>query len=236
MVKPPRGSAPHFMEKILPLYRGPEVTIRINPSGSEFNISKGLLCAASPVFSAMFQGDFLESKEQTAILEEMDGVVSERGLEALAQWVYTRVVKFDIKEPVEHISAAMEFVRLADKYNIVGLEDPMAQYIKAIIIDNPHQVFDHIDANTHNLTEDQIISAAVLHRNHPVRRLLAKASVAGFLQSGNYQFGLLSEQCPSFAIDLLYEVRDALDSLRPRGKPKSMFKDPISGRWIPLNG
>lgn len=184
----------------------------------------------------MFQGEFLESKGQTATLEEMEGVVSERSLEALVQWVYTRVVKFDIRDPVEHISAAMEFVRFADKYNVVGLEDSMAHYIKAIIIANPHQVFDHINTNTHILTDNHMISAAVLHRDHPVRRLLAKASVAGFLQSENYKFGLLLEQCPSFAIDLLDEVRDALDFLRPRGKPKSKFKDPISGRWIPLNG
>jgi hypothetical protein len=71
----------------------------------------------------MFEGEFLESQQLIADLEEMEYVISVRSLEALFQWLYLRVVKFDIEDPAEHISAAMELVRLADKYTIIGLEN-----------------------------------------------------------------------------------------------------------------
>lgn len=74
----------------------------------------------------------------TADLEEMEYVVSVRSVQALIQWLYLRVLNFDIEDPREHITAAMELVRLADMYNIVGLETKMAQYIREIIIANPH--------------------------------------------------------------------------------------------------
>ncbi|KAJ5537066.1 hypothetical protein N7513_010252 [Penicillium frequentans] len=230
------GSAPRFTESILPLYHGALVKLRINPSGREFAISKGLLCAMSPVFSAMFQGEFLESKEQTATLEEMEGVISERSLEALIQWAYTRIVKFDVNDPVEHISASMELARLANKYDISYLEDPVAQYIKAILVQNPHPVPEDIDANTHSLTSDHIISAAVLHRHHPVRRLLAAASVRGYLQSRTSDFPVFIDSCPSYAIDLLWEVRETLNDLEAWWKPRLDFKDPITGKRTPFNG
>lgn len=55
-------------------------------------------------------------------------------LEALLQWLYRGVVSFNTDSPEETISAAMEFVRFADLYEINGLEAVMAEYIKQILL------------------------------------------------------------------------------------------------------
>ncbi|KAJ6096105.1 hypothetical protein N7486_006851 [Penicillium sp. IBT 16267x] len=222
-------SAKRFVESTLPLYNGPLVKIRIKPSGCEYAIPKYLLCAKLPVFSAMFKGEFLESKALTVTLEEMEGVVSVRGLEALFQ---LGVVKFDIEDRVEDISASLELVRLADMYDVFELDAVMARYIKDLIIVIP-SFNRHIDTNTHHLTADHIISAAVLHREHAVRRLLAEASVEGFLRSEHHKFAHLTEDCPSFAADLLREVRLTLNRLKSTRGCK--FKDLISENFIELN-
>lgn len=76
----------HFVSlfsSILPLYHGPSVKLRIQPSNKEYTVSKNLLCAESPVFSRMFNGEFLESQQQTATLEETEDGISVRSLEAL---------------------------------------------------------------------------------------------------------------------------------------------------------
>lgn len=222
------------MFSILPLYHGPQVKIRIKPCDNEYTISTGFLCAESPVFSAMFEGKFLESQQQTADLEEMEGVVSVRSLEALIQWLYLRVVKFGIDDPGEHISAAMELARLADKYNIIGLENEMAQYIKDILIANPHPevYWQHADANTYWLAVDQIISATFLPREHPVRRTLAAASVRGYLQSNEPRFAEEAQDYPSFGADLLQELRLTLNGVRPN--TAAAFQDPLTGRELEL--
>ncbi|KAL4860661.1 hypothetical protein BDV12DRAFT_94060 [Aspergillus spectabilis] len=84
----------------------------------------------------MFEGNFAEAK-QVATLEEVEGVVSVRSLEALIQWLYLRRIQFDCEGPEDQISATIELVRLADMCNITGMESQMAQYIKAILVANP---------------------------------------------------------------------------------------------------
>lgn len=126
-----------FLSSVLPLFHGPFVKIRIDSSDIEYTVSKPLLCRESTYFSAMFDGEFSEGQEQTATLEEIEGVVSARSLEALLQWLYLRRVRFDLKETEDQISAAIELVRLSDMCNITGVESHMAQYIKDILIANP---------------------------------------------------------------------------------------------------
>lgn len=169
-----------------------------------------------------------------ADLEEMEYVISV--LQALFQWLYLRVVKFDIEDPNKHITAAMELARLADKYNIAGLETETAKYIKEIMIANPHpqtnSFFPPVDINTYWLDREHIISATYLRREHPVRQTLAAASVAGYLQSDKHKFLKETQEYPSFAADLLLEVRSTLD--RPNSNLVGTFEDPISGKILEL--
>ncbi|PKY07188.1 hypothetical protein P168DRAFT_90037 [Aspergillus campestris IBT 28561] len=231
MTNASEASAEHFVNNILPLYQGPSVKLRIQPTNKEYTISKSLLCAESPVFSRMFNGEFIESQQQTATLEETDDGVSVRSLEALFQWLYQHTVRFAIKDPGEHISAAMELARLADMYEINGLETTLAQYIRNIIKHNPDPMTGgycrHVDTNTYCLTQDHIASATLLPRGHPVRSVLAAASVEGFLRHADYKFCEEAQAYPSFGADLLQEIRLVLHKLEPRAAAK--FEDPISG-------
>lgn len=185
----------------------------------------------------MFNGEFLESQQQTATLEETEDIVSVRSLEALCQWLYQRAVRFGIEDPEEHISAAMELTRLADKYDIAGLKGTMAQYIKDILKDNPHpqtpDYWRHVDNNTYYITRDHIASASLLPREHPVRRVLAAASVEGFLRSTKHKFSEETHAYPSFGADLLQEIRFVLHS--GKGHRAGTFEDPISGQESNFN-
>ncbi|KAJ5273500.1 hypothetical protein N7478_008625 [Penicillium angulare] len=217
MAEASEDSAQHFATNSLPLYHGPLVKIRVTPSNDEFTISKDLLCASSPVFSAMFEGPFRDFHEMMAGLEEMEYVISHRG------------------PPGEHITAAMELVRLADKYDIVGLETEMGEYIREIIVANPHPMgtisASRRDTNTYWIVHEHIISASYLRHGHPVRQILAKASVSGHLLSHDHKFFLASQEYPPFAADLL-EVRMTLD--RPSSKPAGTFEDPITREMVDL--
>ncbi|KAJ5766682.1 uncharacterized protein N7511_004298 [Penicillium nucicola] len=237
MTNASEASAEHFVANFLHLYQGPSVKLRIQPSNKEYVISKSLLCAESPVFSKMFNSEFLESQQQTATLEETEDDVSVRSLEALFQWLYQRTVRFGIEDPGEHISAAMELARLADKYDIIELETTMAQYIKNILKYNPHPQnnisWRHVDSNTYYLTHDHIASASLLPQGHPVRSVLAAASVEGFLRSAKHKFSEEVHAYPSFGADLLQETRLVLHRVEPLRA--ATFEDPISGKRSELN-
>ena len=226
-----------LFSSILPRYHGPTVKFRIQPSNLEYIISKDLLCAESTVFSKMFNGEFLESQHQTATLEETEDDVSVRSLEALFQWLYRRTVNFGIEDPGEHISAAMELARLADKYDIVGLEKTMAEYIENILKHNRHPetkvTVRYFDSNTYYLTHDHIASATLLPRGHPVRNIVAAASVEGFLRSEDPKFSEEAHTYPSFGADLLQEIMLVLHRVKPL--QAAIFEDPISGEKSPLN-
>ena len=226
-----------LFSSILPLYHGPSVKIQVQPSNKEYIISKELLCAESSIFSKMFNGEFLESQQQTVTLEETEDDISVRSLEALIQWLYHRTIRFEIKEPTEHISAAMELTRLADKYDIIGLEKTMAQYIRDILKCNPYSegfMFERpVNCYTYYLTHEHIVSATLLPREHPVRSALAAASVDGFLRSSKHKFSEEVLDYPSFGADLLQEVRLVIQ--REKRLQDYTFENPISGERSKFN-
>jgi len=61
----------HFATSLLPLYSGPQVTIRIGSASHEYKLPKALLCKQSPYLAAMFEGPFKEGEEQSTTLEEI---------------------------------------------------------------------------------------------------------------------------------------------------------------------
>jgi hypothetical protein len=73
--------------RLLPLYSGPQVTIRIESASHEYKLPKALLCKQSPYFAAMFEGPFREGEEQATTLEEINGVVTPRSFQMFVQWV-----------------------------------------------------------------------------------------------------------------------------------------------------
>lgn len=161
----------------------------------------------------------------------MEGIASGQSVEALIQWLYLRMVIFDIEDPGDQVSAAIELVRLADMCSISGMEPQMARYIKKVLVANPNpqsnHFWRHVDTNTYCLTPEHIAAASRLPQKHPVRRILAAASVEGYLRDQNHKFAEETQEYPSFGADLLWEVGMALDEIKSTSKVA--FKDPISG-------
>lgn len=213
----------------MPLYSGPQVTIRIPHTDREFKLSKALVCEHSSVFKASFDGDFREGQEQAHTLKEEDGVVSVRSLELLVQWIYQGQVLIDDSDASESISTAIEFARLADMYQVTGMERPMAEHIKKQMLRGPPP-FSHydFDSNTYYTDPGHITSAVQLPSGHPVREILATASVRDYFRHPVHKFVKECEETPGFAWDLLQAVKAALDTLN-KGNYKVSVTNPLSG-------
>jgi hypothetical protein len=152
------------------------------------------------------------------------------------QWIYLRRIQFDCEGPEDQISAAIELVRLADMCNITGMESQMARYIKDVLVCNPDPRCDgsflrHIDTNTYCLTRQHIIWATFLPPGHLVSRILAAASVEGYLRDENYKFVQETHEYPTFGADLLQEVKSTLNRIESATR-KTTFEDPISGKRV----
>ncbi|KAJ5097276.1 hypothetical protein N7456_007997 [Penicillium angulare] len=224
--------APSFIERLLPLYQGPTVKITIRPAEKEYTVLKNLICEVSPVFKAMFNGQFGEAHQLTLDLEEMEDVLSVRSLEAFLQWLHLRSIKFDIKDPTENISAAIELARLGDKYDIREMETTISEYIKEILVTNPNVKEVLSKRYSHLITRDHIISATVLSRENPVRQLMVVACAREYVLSREYRFAELLEEYPSIGVDILREVGIFLNKMEYQANRPS-FDDPIDGeKWI----
>lgn len=186
-------------------------------------VSKDLLCRESPYFAVIFDGKFSEIKKETAMLEDIEGVVSEQSLAAFIQWLYTRTVTFNVdfhKDPAGYVAAVIEFARLAEMLGVNGVGDQMAQRIKEIMLSKPYPTpkpgtigranYRHI----YMVSSKHLLSLEHLPKRHPVRRMIAQASVDSFLRSTNYKFANGVHDCPKFATDLLVEVGEALNNLK----------------------
>lgn len=172
----------------------------------------------------MLNGNFKEAQEKTIVLEEMDGVVSAVGVGNFISWLYQGVVKIDAHP--DYISGAIELSRFADMYQVAGLESPVEAFMRNLIQVRANYAgnMTKVDRNTGSINADHIKSALNLPRGHAVRRLLAQASVAGFIQSDTHKFAELTVTHPVFASDLLSEVQQVLRTM----PSNSTIKDPIS--------
>ncbi|KAJ5368636.1 uncharacterized protein N7496_008396 [Penicillium cataractarum] len=230
------ASAKDFARALTSTFGGPQVTIRVKSSDNEYQVSKGVICQA-PYFSKMFNGPFSEGQTQTAVLEDIEGVVSEQSLEALIQWLYMGQVKFHMTYPEDHglqISAAIEFARFADMCGVTGLETAMAEQMEKIILTNKGEWDCCVDSNIECLSAEHISSAEYLITGHLVRRVLAKATVDGFLRCRNHKFASETLSCPRFSTDLLHEVGKVLEGLQDvDGSVR--FRDPLTGDWFKFN-
>lgn len=155
--------------------------------------------------------------------------------------IYTAKVNFnpeDVNTPSHHISTILEFVRLADMRAMTGMESQMAQTIEDIVRSNLAglKIFpSDISANTYFIATEHILSAELLPTVHPVRRVLARASVDGYLRSREtFKFAPQLKTCLKFAADLLAEVGQALDKTKFI-QGRLCFQDPITKDWVIFN-
>ncbi|CAI7572607.1 unnamed protein product [Penicillium bialowiezense] len=87
----------------------------------------------------MFNGRFHESETQKAILEAIDGVVSERSLERLVLWLHTGLVELDTSDPTHRISSIIELARFFDMPRRTDMlatnDDAMGELFTSAILD-----------------------------------------------------------------------------------------------------
>ncbi|KAL3420126.1 hypothetical protein PVAG01_08625 [Phlyctema vagabunda] len=228
---------PAFATSRLSLYAGPQVTIRIGSANREYNLPKALLCRQSPYFAAMFEGQFKEGEEQSTTLEEIEGVVSTRSFQMLAQWVMLGRIIFEDSPADEGISAVIEFARFADMCGLLDIEHLMAQRIEDVIIADAALRHDicrrNPNANTYLITSQHILSAVNLPVGHPVRNTLAMAAVEGYLLLDNHKFAEEYREIPGFAADLLAAVRQTVKTIS-HGKYSVEFQEPLKGTILSL--
>lgn len=194
----------------------------------------------------MFNGKFREGEKQSATLHEIHGVISHRSFRALLQWVYLgRVIFEKTSSANEAISAIIEFSRFADMCQVTGMELDMAARIRTLIVINQasQQLLSRSnalsrdpDTNMNHVTSANITSVSFLPEGHAVRSILAAAAVEGYLRrwDGHHKFHYLSKQVPSFACDLLNQVKLALKSTNKTDLLEHKFRDPISGVAFPM--
>jgi len=123
----------------------------------------------------------------------------------LSQWLCLGRVVFGESTPEDIITTIIEFVRLADMCGVTGMESLMAGHIKEVIIANsppPKSLM-----STGCLTSQHIILAASLPAKHPVRCLLAAATVEGYFLCDKYEFSNEAEELHNFSVDLLQAVK-----------------------------
>jgi len=129
--------------------------------------------------------------------------------------------------PTDSITAAIEFIRIADVCDVTGMENLMAEHVRAIILANPPQYSYKFDSNTYLLNSDHIASAACLPDGHPVREILAAATVRGYFRQDEHKFFKVAKEVPSFSSDLLEVVKGALKTYK-LGDYKCTIIDPFS--------
>jgi hypothetical protein len=153
----------------------------------------------------------------------------------LVQWLYIGKILFDEIPSEEAITAILEFVRLADMCHVTGMEDLMAGRIKAMIVDKAPTTKARKRTATivHHLclTSEHIMSAVLLPKGHPVRRILTMAAVPAYLNRANYLSEALEIQ--HFAVDLLKEVQITTKSFQSDGSCITI-QDPLSSSRITL--
>lgn len=195
----------------------------------------------------MFNGKFLERQTQVAVLEKIEGAVSEASLAALLQWIYTKRINLTvtdsnpISESASFISAALEFARFADMCGVTGMESEMAHAVERSIknyrVDHAIGVRDKKP-----ITDEHMTSSEHLPPGHPMRRALAKVFVAGFICSESSTAAHRMKFFPNLAADVLQEMVEALhvrhhkyhDINRPRKRFKISFIDPSTEKEIVL--
>ena len=180
----------------------------------------------------------MEGEEQSTTLTEIEDVLSLRSFELLVEWLHLGRIHYDVKKGEESITAAMEFVRLTDMFGITGMESLVTEHIKDTIKANPgpyktESGLKEPGTNTYSLISKHIISASFLPDAHPVRQLLAEATVEGYLQQANYKFLKEAHDVPHFSKDLLKAIKLTLATLKSKDSA-IIVTDPITDVAIKL--
>ncbi|KAJ5495730.1 hypothetical protein N7539_000846 [Penicillium diatomitis] len=230
------------VSQILSPYRGREQFVRIGIENTdiEYTVPRDLLCQQSSYFSAMFNSQFIESQARKTTMRKLEGVISVNSVRSMMIWINNGRLQFNTRKMSQCITDAIELARLADFCDIKSLQSVITAHVRQMLLKHMQQgmkkEYGNVDLHTRWITEDHIMSASHLPQGHSLRCLLASASVEAFLKSPKYKFERMTRECPSFASDLLAEVRQALNGRQDhRPHPIVCARDPIDEQYFLLN-
>ena len=192
-----------------------------------YKLSKPLICEKSPYFATMFRGGFREGQNDAATLKEEDGLVSVQSFGLLIEWLYTSQLHLKAPTLEEEVSLVIEFARLADMCQVEGMEMLLAEHIKALVLGNAPQRIASV--NNSFFMSQHIVNAAKLWRGHPVRSIIAAASVEGYIRQDKFRFQTEVREIPGYAADLLEEVNKAVKACG------GAFKEPLTAQNLVVN-
>jgi hypothetical protein len=148
--------------------------------------------------------------------------------------MYLGQINWGDMDVADMISAVIEFVRIADMCGVTGMANSMAEHIRTTILSESPPYAYQFDSNTYLIEPRHIVSAAQLPDGHPVRRILATATVRGYFREDKHKFFKEAKEIPNFASDLLEAVKETLKTILP-GDYKASLTDPFSKKEFYLH-
>ncbi|GAA88377.1 similar to An09g05000 [Aspergillus luchuensis IFO 4308] len=128
--------------------------------------------------------------------------------------LYLNRIEFPSQIQGRCINAYIELARLADMWAITGMEQLLADKIKAVITSSIPRVnlscIGGENGKIRHLTSSHIKSASMLFKGHPVRSLIAEASAGPFILMDNFKFARELRENANYAGDLLDELKDLI--------------------------
>lgn len=189
-----------------------------------FYVAERLLHDKSRFFATQLEERRRDGQKPQVVLYDNAEYVSRNSVACLLQWLYQEKVVLDSTTIADPIMAVIDLARLANQCEIYGLEEDLGEKIKRILLDSIQEraIPDEIAASLH---ASHVSAAAQLPFGHPVRRVMAAATVPAFI--GSEPFYLWNEltSTPSLAVDLLEQLQPILRNCRS----STSYEDPLTG-------
>ncbi|RAH65541.1 BTB/POZ domain-containing protein [Aspergillus aculeatinus CBS 121060] len=249
--QPQTATKDTFAETLLPLYHGPQVTIRLGSDGPTYMLSKALLCKKSTYFSKMFEGNCAEARSSFVTLQD-DAITVKLThdpfnvkpiFDFFIEWLYLGKLTLLEQGRSDRITCLLKLDLFVDRSLTCELTDLVAESIKQIIMEDPEfkkkreapGLTKYCTLNVKCITTKHLRMAGLLRTGNAVRRVMVIALVEPYLraQSLMSMLAVTIVQYPNLAFDLLTEVKKIMLAAVPRAG-MIWITDPLTQIEAPL--
>ncbi|RAK80318.1 BTB/POZ domain-containing protein [Aspergillus fijiensis CBS 313.89] len=226
--------------RLLPLYHGPQVTIRLGSDGPTYMLSKALLCKKSTYFSKMFEGNYAEARTSFATLQE-DTITFKPSFELYIEWLYLGKLTLPGEDRSNQITCLLKLARFAEMSGEGELTDLVTASIIQVITEAPeirkkrNNPFPakYRGINVKHIDVGHLAVVEELPRWNAVRRVLIMALVEPYLRAQPFIFSEELVLFSELAVDLLAEVKETMLAAVPRSG-RIWITDPLTQIEVPL--
>ncbi|KAF4635565.1 hypothetical protein G7Y89_g2531 [Cudoniella acicularis] len=195
---------------------GPDVTILVGDQ--QYNLPKELLCDNSTFFHRAFNGSFQEGIEQKLLLKE----TTSNAFQLVTQWMYTGnvVLALETLTSAETITQLLDFLRLADRLDILGPFDSVVEMVKSTLRKDQAALLSH-----------HIREAVKLPSGHAIRNIFAQVCVKDYTpslrKSAIFRFRKELDEVDEFAADFFKVFESSLKHMA-FSKNGATIRDPFA--------